>query len=116
MKRVYIAGPYSSGDIITILGNIRNGIKMAVRVLLCDGRFAPFCPWLDFLFDLVLEGDQKLTVENYYNYSMAWLDVSDVMLLMPGWKNSRGSLREYKRAKVLNLRIYEDVETLIRLE
>jgi hypothetical protein len=113
MKRIYIAGPYSGNDILTILSNIRNGIKLAVRVLQHKG-FSPFCPWLDFLFDLVLEDGQKITIDDYYEYSMAWLEVSDAVLLMPGWKNSTGAIKEKHRAEQLNIPIYTDLEVLIK--
>lgn len=74
--RVYVAGPYSSGDIIQVLENIRKGQRASVEILLAG--HAPFCPWLDYQFQFVLQDNEKLLVEDYYRYSIAWLEVSDL--------------------------------------
>ena len=106
MKRIFIAGPYSATDVITVLDNMREGMRLATEVLLMG--FAPFCPWLDFHFQLMLRGNEKLTVENFYDYSMAWLEVSDAMLLAYGWQDSKGTRAEMKRAKELDIPVLFD--------
>ena len=109
--RVYVAGPYSSGNIIKILENIRNGQRASVEILLAGHE--PFCPWLDYQFNLVLRDKEKLTVEDYYRYSIAWLEVSDAMVVLDGWGMSRGTLAEMHRAKELGIIIYHGVDAFL---
>ena len=110
MKRIYIAGPYSADNVITVLDNIREGQRMAVRVLLAG--YAPFCPWLDFHFQLMLRDGERLSVKDYYDYSIAWLEVSDAMLVLPGYENSTGTMTEMKRAGELKIPIYYDLSEM----
>ena len=48
----------------------------------------------------MLREGENLEVENYYEYSLAWLDVSDYMLVLPNSENSKGVQAEIKRAVV----------------
>jgi nucleoside 2-deoxyribosyltransferase len=98
--RIYLAGPYSSGDVITILANIRRGIAAAAYLL--KKGFAPFCPWLDHQFAFF----EDLSKDDYYRYSMEWLRVSDAMVLLSGWENSKGTLIERAEAERLHIPIY----------
>ena len=108
-KRVYIAGPYSSGDILKILDNIRKGIRAGVEVLLMG--YAPFCPWLDHQFQFFLQGDEKLTVEHYREFSIAWLEVSDYMIVLDGWETSKGTIAEIAIAKANKIPTFYGVES-----
>jgi len=100
-KRVYIAGAYSSDNIIGCLNNIRIGIKKCANIL-SEGKVIPFCPWTDFLFQFF---NDKLTVEDYYKFSIAWLEVSDEIWVLPNAENSKGTQKEIERAKELNIPI-----------
>ena len=113
MKRVYVAGAYSSNNVIGVLDNIREGMRLSTKVFLAG--FAPFCPWLDFHFTLMLRDGESLTVPNYYRYSMAWLEVSDAMLIgdWPGCENSTGTKAEIQMAGELGIPIYKTLEKLI---
>jgi hypothetical protein len=99
MKRVYVAGSYSANSVIAVFDNIRNGIKASVSVLQLG--YSPFCPWLDFQFALT----EHITLEQYYRYSMAWLEVSDAVLVLPDSEQSKGTQAEIERAKQLNIPI-----------
>jgi hypothetical protein len=111
MIKVYVAGPYSADNVITVLDNIREGQRMATKVLLAG--YSPFCPWLDFHFQLMLRDGERLTVDDYYRYSIAWLEVSNVMLVLPGYSESGGTMAEIKRAQELNIPIYYDFNAMI---
>jgi hypothetical protein len=111
MKRIYIAGAYSADNVITVLDNIRRGMRKATEVLLAG--YAPFCPWLDFHFQLMLHEGENLTVEDYYAYSMAWLEASDAVLVLPNSEHSKGTQKEILRAKELRLPIVESVVELV---
>jgi len=100
MKRIYIAGKYSANNILDCLNNIHDGIKKSVEVL--KQGDAPFCPWLDYQFHFF---DKTLTISDYYRYSMAWLEVSDEVWVLPDWKNSKGTQAEIDRAIELDIPI-----------
>jgi len=114
MKRVYVAGPYSADNVITVLDNIREGMRAGTMLLLKG--FAPFVPWLDFHFQLMLKEEETLFVEDYYNYSIEWLKVSDCMLVLKGWENSTGTRKEVELAKSLRIPIYYDLDDLLKKE
>ncbi|RLJ04023.1 MAG: hypothetical protein DRP08_02570 [Candidatus Aenigmatarchaeota archaeon] len=110
MNRIYIAGAYSADNVITVLNNMRKGMRLATKVLLLG--YAPFCPWLDFHFQLMLRENETLSVDDYYRYSIAWLTVSDAVLLVKGWQNSTGTRREKKIAAKLRIPILYNIEEL----
>ena len=113
MKRIYVAGPYSANNEIDIFCNIRYGIETSTKVLLAG--FAPFCPWLDYHF-ILADNEERLTIKDLYEYSLAWLEVSDAMLVLWGWEKSKGTLTEMERAKELGIPIYYELSALIKNE
>ena len=114
MKRIYVAGAYSADNVITVLDNMRKGMRKSTEVFLAG--FAPFCPWLDFHYTLMLREGEKLTVQDYYKYSMAWLEVSQCVLVLSGFESSRGTLAEIKRAEELGIPVYYDLMDLVKGE
>ena len=100
-KRIYIAGAISDNNLLNSWENIRKGIKLSVEVL--KAGFAPFSPWLDYNFQLQLRDGESLSVDDYYAYSMTWLEASDIVYVIPGWENSKGTLAEISRANALNI-------------
>jgi len=110
VKRVYVAGAYSADNVLDVLNNMRSGMRLSTEVLL-KGH-SPFCPWLDYHFTLMLRDGEKITVQDYYNYSMAWLEAADAVLVVPGWTNSRGTIEEIKRAQELDIPVYYNIEDL----
>lgn len=110
MKRVYIAGPYSADTVIGMLGNIRRGIQIAAQLM--DEGDAPFCPWLDHQYGLQCE----LPLSAYQGASMAWLEVSEAVVLAPGWERSTGTAAEIVRARRLGIPIYDGIGAYLRRE
>jgi hypothetical protein len=110
MKRIYVAGAYSADNVLTVFNNMRKGIRKGLEVLLRG--YAPFVPWLDYHFQLMLKNNENLTVEDYYNYSLAWLEVSDAVLVLPDSERSKGAQNEIKRAGELNIPIFYDLSSL----
>lgn len=104
MKKVYVAGAYSSDNVLGVLDNIRKGIRASTEIFLAG--YAPFCPHLDHLFNLQLRENETLTVQNFYDYSIEWLKVSDIMVVLPGWENSDGTKKEIEIAESLNIPVY----------
>jgi len=110
IKRVYVAGPYSANNVLDVLRNIGRGEKMCANLFALG--FAPFCPWHDksYVIDLPEAG---FSVDQFYKYSIAWLEVSDAMLLLPGWKNSKGTLAEIDKANELSIPIVQSISELV---
>lgn len=109
MKRIYIAGPFSADNILSIMANMRRGMKEGVTLI--QEGFAPFIPWLDFQLGLL---DNTLTIDDFYRYSIAWLEVSDAILVLPDSDNSYGTQNEIERAKELRIPIFHNKEDLIK--
>lgn len=98
--RIYVAGPYSADNVIDVLNNIHNGTKVCVEIL--KQGHVPFCPWNDFMFQFY---DKSLTVEDYYRYSMAWLEVSEEVWVLSTYRGSesKGTKAEIERATELGI-------------
>jgi len=110
MKRVYLAGKYSDNNVLDVLKNIGRGEHYAAKLFMAG--FAPFCPWHDK--DYVLRHfDKEFTVPMFYDYSMAWLEVSDCVVVLSGYETSKGTLAEIKRAEELGIPVFYDIEKFI---
>ena len=83
MKRVYVAGAYSADNIVECLRNIGRGEDYSARIF--NMGFAPFCPWHDKEF-VIRNWNADYIVQQFYDYSIAWLEVSDCVFLVPGWR------------------------------
>lgn len=104
---VYIAGPYSSENTIDVFNNMRRGMRASTEFLL--NGWAPFCPFIDYHYQLQLRDGESLSVQNYYDYSLSWLEVCDKVYVLKGWEGSKGTLNEIKRAEELGIVVeYED--------
>ena len=112
MKRVYVAGPYSANNISDCLENMRKGMRAGLEVFLAG--YAPWVPWHDFHHHLMCRDGESLSIDDYYEMSMAWLVVSDAMLVLPGWANSRGTIAEIEKAVELEIPIYYSLSDLIK--
>lgn len=110
MKRIYIAGAYSSDNIVGCLDNMRKGMRAGVEVLLAG--FAPWVPWHDFHHQLMLRDNETLSVDIYYRFCLAWLEVADAILVLPGWNNSKGTKTEIEHAEKLGISVFYSLETL----
>lgn len=106
MKRVYVAGPYSADNVLDVLKNIGRGEQVCADLF--SQGFAPFCPWHDKSYVIDRPFDE-FTVQQFYDFSMAWLRVSDAIFLIRGWEKSKGTLAEVEEAKRLCIPIFEDM-------
>ena len=105
--RIYCAGAFSGPDIIAIRSNVRRGLTMAVRVL--KAGFAPFAPWLDEQ----LSNFAEISIDEYYAYSLAWLECADAVLVVPvGAETSKGTQAELKFAEERGIPIFWSLREL----
>jgi len=113
MKKVYVAGAYSADNVLDVLKNIGRGEEVCAELFLRG--YAPFCPWhdKDFVFKRPYH---KFTVDMFYDYSIAWLKVCDVMFVTGGWENSAGTKKEIKIAEEMGIPIYYSISELYEKE
>lgn len=109
MKRVYVAGPYSADNVLDVLRNIGRGEHMAAKLF--DKGYAPFCPWHDKDFR-IKRPEMVAPVKKYYEFSLAWLEVSDAVLVLSGWEASKGTIKEINRAGELGIPVFYNIEDL----
>jgi hypothetical protein len=57
---------------------------------------------------------RDFTVDQFYEYSIAWLKVSDTMFLVPGWEQSKGTLKEIEIAESLEIPVFDDLDDLVK--
>ena len=100
MKRVYIAGPYTSNP----CANTHRVIKVADQLL--EKGFIPFVPHLNLFWDCISPKPEKVWLE----YDWKWLEVCDCVLRLDG--KSPGADNEIKIADRLNIPVYYKIEDL----
>ena len=106
MNRIYVAGCYSADNVIEVLHNIREGVKMGAKLLKMG--YSPFCPWLDHQYSFY----EDISVEQYYKYSLDFLEVCDAMLVLPGYEKSKGTIAEIRFAKLKGIPVYYNIKDL----
>ena len=109
MKRIYVAGPYSANNVLDVLKNIGRGEKICAELFSLG--YAPFCPWHDKSF-VTDRPDDQFTIQQFYEYSIAWLEVSDAVLVLPNSEKSEGTQAEIRRAMELNIPVFYSIEKL----
>lgn len=110
MIRVYVAGAYSADNVMDVLHNMGAGIEESAELFAMG--FAVFCPWLDFHFAMIRrDADKQL----FYDYSMAWLEVSQIVYVRKGWEKSTGTINEIARADKFNIPVVYSKEELLEV-
>lgn len=107
MLRVYVAGAYSADNVLDVLKNIGKGEEACSDLFLLG--CAPFCPWHDKDF-VLRRPNANFTIPMFYEYSMAWLEVSDAIFVLPNSENSKGTQGEIKRALELKIPVFFTIE------
>jgi hypothetical protein len=103
MKKVFIAGPYTLGD-------VAQNVKMAMNMAndLINLGFAPYCPHLTHFLHM-----------NHFQLYATWLQLDliylaccDALIRLPGQSN--GADGEVKKAEELNIPVFYDLENLLQ--
>lgn len=100
-SRIYIAGPYTKGDVAQ---NVRNAIIIADR--LAQVGYVPFIPHLSHFWHLLCPHDWEFWLDQ----DLDWLEVCDCLLRLPG--ESVGADREVERAFELGIPVYLEIHDL----
>ena len=105
MKKVYIAGPYTSKKGVEGEDeNVAIAAEVAYRYLV-EG-WAPFCPHtMTRDIDRQYNTEGFLTWEDWLMTDLAWLACCDAIHMLPNWRQSKGATLEYMVAKALGLEI-----------
>jgi hypothetical protein len=117
-KRVYLAGPITKG---CLAHNINQATDAFIA--LCKKGYAPFAPhWSCYSgrANKTAEGHvvafagvtpNELTHEDWYGLDLAWVEVSDAVLRLPG--ESRGADLEVACARGRGIPVFHSVEELL---
>ena len=102
MKKVYVAGPYSKGDVAT---NVRNAFSAANQ--LADLGFAPFVPHYTHFWHIIF----PRPYEFWLDLDNQFLPHCDALLRLPG--DSSGADKEIELAQSLNIPVFYSIEDLV---
>lgn len=94
--KVYVAGPYTRGDVAT---NVRKAIEAASSLV--DRGFAPFVPHLTHFWHILSPRPYEFWLDLDFEY----LRCCDAVLRLPG--ESSGADREVELAKSLGIPVFE---------
>jgi hypothetical protein len=99
--RIYIAGPYTKGDVVL---NVRSAVHAAAEVYANGHEY--YIPHLSHLEHAIL----PRPYEYWLKHDMAWLEVCDAVLRLPG--ESKGADAEVARAIELGIPVYYSIEDI----
>ena len=102
MKVAFICGPYRSSTIHGVVQNIRQAESYAIKYW--KNGYAVICPHMN---TALLDGlcEDKVWLDGVQEL----LKRSDVIVCIPGWKRSSGSLAEFTLAVDLEKEIIEEI-------
>lgn len=114
IERVYIAGPLTprgmrkdtSNAAVEYLYNVKDMVRAGAELIV--NGYSPFIPGMDYSLFLV----EDITEEQIKGVSMAWLEKSDAILLLPYFDNSHGVIAELARAKELDIPVFASVSDI----
>jgi len=99
MKFIYIASPYTKGDVAV---NVRANIDAANEVALMG--FVPFAPLLTHYWHII----HPQPYEFWCQQDLAWLERCDALIRLPG--ESKGADAEMLRAGQLGMPVFLGME------
>jgi Domain of unknown function (DUF4406) len=103
IARVYIAGPYTNGDVAV---NVRNAYVAANR--LADLGFAPFVPHATHFWHILF----PRPYEFWLDLDNQFLPLCEAVLRLPG--QSEGASKEVKSAQELEIPVFTEIDDLGR--
>lgn len=91
--RIYLSGPVSEAGAFQIYNSVETRLR-------CEGN----CDIVNM--EAILQGLQ-LSAEERDFVCAAFLNISDVLLLLPGWRNSKEACLNFGTALARKMKIYE---------
>lgn len=102
MKKIYIAGPYTKGDVAI---NVRTAFEIADN--LASLGFAPFVPHYTHFWHMMF----PRPYEFWLKLDSQFLPFCDALLRIPG--DSNGADKEVELAQNSNIPVFYDIDKLI---
>lgn len=106
---VYVAGKYTDKDLKSMKNNTKLAIEYTAKIW--DMGYTVICPH----GNVGLELNKHIKNTNYEDImkgSFELLSRSDILFLLPNWKDSAGSKREYAYAKKHGITVVTDLDLL----
>jgi len=119
IKIVYVAGPYrakSGAHDASVYNEIEENIRRAeaAAIRLWAAGFGVLCPHLNTNHFEVKCPD--IPTEAYLVTDLRLLAICDIIYMLPGWQDSKGSIGERDLMERLQRPIYVNLERLIEVE
>lgn len=102
MKRIYIAGPMSHGDIAV---NVRNAMEAGSQII--NAGHSPFVPHLYHFLHL----HEPQEYGTWMRVDAAWVEACDALLRLPG--HSPGADAEVELASRQGIRCFTEMDELL---
>ncbi len=109
MKRVYVAGKLN-GPACEYIQNMHKMIKYGVAIK--NMGFSIFVPCLDILLGIFAG---SFTYEDFFKNNVTWLEVADILFVLPGWETSPGTKKEIEVARGFGIPVVFTLVDLYKL-
>lgn len=103
MKRIYVAGPYTKGDVAV---NVKNAMEAGLDII--KAGHAPYVPHLSHFLHM----QEPQPYGTWMAIDLAWIDACDYFLRLPG--ESEGADQELFHATFRDIPIFTDIKLLLR--
>jgi len=102
MKRIYVAGPYSGGDVAL---NVRKAMEAGTQII--NAGHSPFVPHLYHFLHL----HEPQEYGTWMRVDAAWVAACDALLRLPG--HSPGADAEMELASRQGIRCFTEIDELL---
>jgi hypothetical protein len=102
VKRIYVAGPYTKGDVAV---NVRTAVRAGIEII--KAGHAPFVPHLCHFMHYL----EPHHYEIWMAQDFEWVRACHALLRLPG--ESSGADREVALAEALGIPVYRDMSELL---
>lgn len=104
---IYLAGPITATATKSTEDHVAAAVNVYLRLI--RAGLPAFCPHLTAAFPSAF----GILYDTWMAYDYAVLDRCNAVLMLDGWRESRGAMLEREYARQHGLTVYEDVDTLI---
>ena len=101
MKRIFISGPYTLGDVAQ---NVKNAMDLADKLITLG--YAPYCPHLTHFLHI----NSKQEYTTWLKLDLCYLEICDALIRLEG--KSSGADKEVEYACKLGIPIYYSIESM----
>jgi hypothetical protein len=86
---------------------------MIVCTRLFEIGHSPFCPALDYHYALMKKEEINFNPHDFYRPTLAWLKVSEYLLVLPKWEKSLGTQEEIRVAREYGIPVFFHLNRLL---